>query len=98
VLTRQSILDQREPILEIARRHGATKTWLIGSVARDEADEKSDVDFLVRLGPDCSIYDQGGIALDLMDMLGVHVDVVSEGALRGRFGRKIRREAVPLEE
>ena len=42
-----TIREQREAILRIAARHGATEVRLIGSVARGEARPDSDVDLLV---------------------------------------------------
>ena len=69
---------------------------LFGSVARDDSSDESDVDFLVRLEPGRSLLDQGGLLMDLRQLLGVNVNVVSEGALTGRFGQIVRAEAVPL--
>ena len=34
--------------------------------------------------------------MELRELLGVDVDIISEGALTGRFGERVRREAVPL--
>jgi predicted nucleotidyltransferase len=65
-------------------------------VARGDADGASDVDFLVRFEPGRSLFDQGGLLMDLRALLGVEVDIVSEGALSGRFGQIVRAEAVPL--
>ena len=50
----------------------------------------------MRLVPGRSLLDQGGLLMDLRDLLGVDVDVVDEDALSGRFGDLVRREAVPL--
>jgi predicted nucleotidyltransferase len=44
---------QREEILRIAARHGARYVRVFGSVIRGEADERSDIDFLVE--PDSSL-------------------------------------------
>ena len=93
---RRDILAKRDLILAAARRHGATRVRLFGSVARGEADGASDVDFVVRFEPGRSLLDQGGLLMDLRDLLGVEVDVVTEGALCGRFGENVRREAVDL--
>jgi len=41
---------RRQEILRIAAKHGARNVGVFGSVARGEADEKSDVDFLVQSG------------------------------------------------
>ena len=50
----------------------------------------------MRFEPGRSLLDQGGLLMDLRQLLGVDVDVVSEGALTGRFGQIVRAEAVPL--
>jgi hypothetical protein len=69
---------------------------LFGSVARGENTETSDVDVLVRFDPDRSLFDHGGLIADLEDLLGVKVDVVSEGGMRERFRMRILGEAVAL--
>jgi len=95
-ITRQALQQQREAILEIARKHGAHDVRLFGSVARGENTETSDVDVLVRFDPDRSLFDHGGLIADLEDLLGVNVDVVSEGGMRERFRMRILGEAVSL--
>ncbi len=95
-ITRKNLQQRREAILEIARRHGAHDVRLFGSVARGENTEASDVDVLVRFEPDRSLFDHGGLIADLEELLGVKVDVVSEGGMRERFRMRVLGEAVPL--
>jgi len=93
----QEILkDRRDAILEVARRHGAHTIRVFGSVARGEADSESDVDFLVDLEPGRSVFDQGGLLMDLQNLLGRKVDVVTEAGLRPRIRARVLAEAVPL--
>ena len=94
--TKADILKHRDAILAIAERCGASNIRLFGSVARGDADEASDIDFLVRFEPGRSLFDQGGLLMDLRDLLGRRVDVVSEGALAGRFEQHVRKDAIPL--
>ena len=61
--------------------HGATNVRIFGSVVRDEAGAQSDVDVLVDLELGRSLFDLGGLLMDLQDILGRRVDVVTEGAL-----------------
>lgn len=69
---------------------------IFGSVARGDATEELDLDLVVRFEPGRSLFDQGGLLMDLRDLLGIEVDVISEGALNGRFGQIVRKEAIPL--
>ncbi len=90
------IEEKREKILEIAAKYGAFDMRIFGSVARGEADETSDIDFVVKMEPGRSLMDLGGLLFDLQDLLGLKVDVVTEGGLRERIRDQVMREAVPL--
>jgi predicted nucleotidyltransferase len=65
-------------------------------VARGEADEQSDLDFLVELEPSRTLFDLGGFQYDLEQLLGCRVDVVTERGLTPRIRERVLREAVPL--
>jgi uncharacterized protein len=90
------LLEKRATIHQIAEKHGATRIRVFGSVARGEADEKSDVDFLVKLDSDRSLFDLGGLQYGLQESLAVSVDVVTEEGLQGEFRQKIMEEAKEL--
>ena len=87
---------KREEILRIASKHGALNVRLFGSVARGEADEKSEVDFLVDMGPNRTPFFPGGLIADLEDYLGRKVDVITENGLRKRIRERVLKEAIPL--
>jgi len=95
-MTRQSISRQREAILEIAGRYGASDIRIIGSVARGDANDASDLDLIVRFEPGRSLLDHGGLVMDLRELLGTRVDVIDEEAMRPRFRQHVMREAIPL--
>ncbi len=88
--------EKREVILQIARRHGAYNVRVFGSVARGEAKPDSDVDFLVDLDEGRSLFDLGGLLIDLQELLGCRVDVVTEKGLRSRIRERVLREAISL--
>ncbi len=69
---------------------------MFGSVARGESDAGSDIDFLVDLEPDRSLFDLSGLLLDLEALLQTEVDVVTERGLRPPVRERVLREAVPL--
>lgn len=76
--------------------HGAHDVRVFGSTATGDAREDSDVDLLVRLQPERSLLDLGGLQMDLADLLARPVDVVTEAGLRPRIRARVLAEAVPL--
>lgn len=90
------LTEKRDEILRIAARHGAKNIRVFGSVARGDADAASDVDVLVDMEPGRSLLDMGGLLMDLQDLLGCSVDVVTERGLRPRIRDRVLKEAVPL--
>ncbi|MGE0130692.1 MAG: nucleotidyltransferase family protein [Blastocatellales bacterium] len=92
----EAFSGKREGVLRIAARHGARNVRIFGSVARGEADSDSDLDVLVDLEPGRSLFDLGGLLMELQEFLGCRVDVVTEPGLRPRIRERVLREAVPL--
>jgi hypothetical protein len=88
--------EKRDEILRIAVKHGATNVRIFGSVARGEADENSDIDFLVDMEPGRSLFDLGGLLMDLRELLGMEVDIVTEKGLKQRIRERVLREAIVL--
>lgn len=87
---------KRSEILRIAEKHGVRQIRVFGSVARGEATDKSDVDFLVEVGPRHSSFFPGGLVADLEELLGREVDVVEPAGIYPPLKEAILREAVPL--
>lgn len=85
----------REQILTAADRRGLSDVRVFGSVAGGTADENSDLDVLVHPSGSASIFDLAGFMVELEELLGVRVDVVSDRG-SGPTMDRIRREAVPL--
>jgi len=92
---RSLIEEHRADIVALGRRHKARAISVFGSVARGEARPDSDVDFLVDFEPSSSLLDLIHLEEALASLLGVHVDVISVGALLDRDD-DIRRDAVAL--
>ncbi len=88
--------DKRDAILALAARHGASNVRIFGSVTEGTAGEASDVDFLVDMEPGRSLFDLGGLLMDIEDLLGRKVDVVTEPALHWYIRERVVREAKPL--
>lgn len=85
----------RERIIEAAAGRRLSEVRVFGSVAREEAGVGSDVDLLVRPDPDASLFDLAGFMVEVEELLGLSVDVVSDRG-RGPAMDHIRAEAVAL--
>lgn len=94
---RPSILlkTHRDAVLRIAETHRAGSVRVFGSVARGEDRPDSDIDLLVRFDKGANLIDLADLTDELEDLLGRHVDVVSEGGLKPRHWR-ILRDAVTV--
>lgn len=99
---RSDILDTMidlpgKKILKIAHTHGAISVRIFGSRARGDARPDSDLDLLITTAPGTSLLDLGAMQQELEDLLGVRVDIVTEGGLRHpRLREYILAEAKPL--
>ncbi|MBI9047503.1 MAG: nucleotidyltransferase family protein [Anaerolineaceae bacterium] len=93
----QKIITQnRDQILEIAKKYGAFNVRIIGSVARGEAHENSDIDFLVSFKPGRTLLDHAGLIIDLEKLLKIKVDIANDGGLKERYRDEILQNAVEL--
>ena len=92
----QSLRAQRREIIGYAANHGARNVRVFGSAARGEGDAHSDVDLLVEMEPGRSLIDLVGLWQDLEELLGVAVDVLSDGGVSPYLHDRIYAEAVPL--
>jgi len=88
--------QNRQEIMQIVTAHRATRPRVFGSVLRGEDTEKSDLDLLVDALPGATLLDLGSIQIDLEELLGIRVDVLTPGDLPTRFRQQVLREARPL--
>lgn len=87
---------RRREILAYAAEHGARNVRVFGSTARGEAEASSDVDLLVEMEPGRNLLDLVGFWQDVEDLLGSHVDVLTDGGVSPHMRDRIFAEAVPL--
>ncbi len=88
--------EKRDEILRVAAKHGARNVRVFGSVARGEADEQSDIDLIVEFEPGRTLLDHAALWLELQELLGCKVDVVSDGGIKPCIRDRVLKEAVPL--
>jgi uncharacterized protein len=92
----QLLAEKREEILRLAASRGARNVRVFGSVARGEARDDSDIDLLVDVESGRSLLDVVGLWLDLQELLGRKVDLLTEGGVNRHLRDRILAEARPL--
>jgi uncharacterized protein len=90
------LASRRDEICGVAERHRAHDVRVFGSISRGEDGPTSDVDLLVRFERGSSLLDLAALEDELTALLGVNVDVVSEGGLRLPKHQAILDDARPL--
>ena len=94
---KQLLQQKRQEILTLAAKHGAYNVRVFGSVVRGEATSTSDIDFLIDYDrAKTSPWFPGSLLVDLEDLLGYKVDIVTEKSLNQLIRDRILKEAVPL--
>ncbi|MCB2160664.1 nucleotidyltransferase family protein [bacterium] len=88
--------EKRREILELASKYGAFNVRIFGSTISGKRRPDSDVDILVTLEPDRSLFDLGGLQFELENLLGVKVDLVSDDSLHWFIKEQVLEEAKAL--
>lgn len=91
-----SVMEIRDAVADVMRKRGVVRASIFGSVARGEERSGSDVDFLVEFERGRTLLDLSGLRLDLSELLGQDVDVITPNALHPLLRDQILRERVPI--
>ncbi len=90
------IASKRIDILEIASRRGARNVRIFGSFSRGDFGPDSDIDLLVEMDESRSLLDMAGLKIDLEELMGRRVNIVTPDSIYWLVRRKIIGEAKPL--
>lgn len=93
---RELVIENRDEILRISMKHGASNIRIFGSVARNQETNKSDLDILVDLEKGRSLMDHAALIIELQDLLGCKVDVATERGLKERIRAQVMKDLIPL--
>jgi predicted nucleotidyltransferase len=92
-----TLQNKREQILDIAAKHGAYNVRVFGSVVRGEDTPDSDIDFLIDYDLEkITPWFPGGLLMDLQDLLGRKVDILTERGISPLIRERVLAEAKPL--
>ncbi|MXY70002.1 MAG: nucleotidyltransferase family protein [Acidobacteriia bacterium] len=87
------IESRRSEIRALAERHGFHDVRVFGSMARGDVDEHSDIDLLVTLPTGKTGLALGALLMDVQDLLGRRVNVVTERCLHPSVLSRVLKEA-----
>ena len=90
------IESRRAEVRTVAERHGFTDVRVFGSMARGDADERSDLDLLVTLPAGKTGLALGALLMDVQEVLGRRVHVLTERSLHPAFRDRVLRDAQVL--
>ena len=85
-----------EAIREATKRFNAANPRVFGSVLHGTDRDGSDLDLLVDLLPGTTLFDLGGLQVELEDLLGVAVEVLTPGDLPVKFRQQVLDQARPV--
>jgi predicted nucleotidyltransferase len=91
-----ALLTHRHAIRKIVEGHRACNPRIFGSVLHGCDTEQSDLDLLVDPTPATTLFDIGAIRHELLQLLGVPVDVLTSRSLPESFRTAVLEEAVPV--
>ena len=91
--------DTRSKLLAIEpelRAKGLTSLTLFGSVARDEAEEGSDVDLMFTYQGDFGMLGWGNVIRQIQDALGRRADVIPRKSIKDSVWQTAQHDLVPV--
>jgi predicted nucleotidyltransferase len=91
-----TLQNNRAAIRSVVERHRACNARVFGSTLHGNDQDGSDLDILVDPTPETTLFDIGAIQHELLQLLGVPVDVLTPNALPDKFRSKVIAEARPI--
>jgi uncharacterized protein len=87
---------KRVAVREAVGRFRTANPRVFGSVVHGTDREGSDIDLLVDALPGATLFDLGGLQVELESLLGLEVDLLTPGDLPPKFRAKVLAEAQPV--
>lgn len=91
-----ALASHRAAVRQAVQRFRADNPRVFGSVAHGDDSDDSDLDLLVDPSPGATLFDLGGLQIELEELLGVPVDLLTPGDLSPRLRAQVLAEAVPV--
>jgi uncharacterized protein len=92
----EALAIHRAALRQVVSRHGLLRPRVFGSVLRGADTDGGDLDLLVDAPPGTTLFRLGGLQVELENLLGVRVDLLTPGDLPSKFRARVLAEAQPL--
>lgn len=92
----EALRSHRDDIRRVVEQNRTRNPRVFGSVLHGVDTDGSDLDLLVDPLPGATLLDLGAIQIELEEVLGVSVDVLTPGDLPTRFRDQVLKEAAPV--
>lgn len=93
---KSALEDIRDKLIPVMKRHGVTRAAVFGSFVRGEETALSDIDVLVDLPEDSTLFDLTRLKLDLEEVVGRTVDVLTYEGIHPSLRKRILDEQVSV--
>lgn len=91
-LSRDKLEEIKDIIIKVLKKHNVKKAAIFGSVARGEATKESDIDIVIEFEGRKSLLDLVDLKLELQELLGKKVDVITYNSINPLLKEQILNE------
>ena len=95
-MNKEQIEKIKSKIIEVLKKYSVKKAALFGSIVRGEATEDSDIDLLIEFEGGKSLLDLVGLKLELQELLGREVDIITYKSIHPLLKERILNEQVVI--
>lgn len=92
----ENIESIKRKILPVLKKHGIQKAAICGSFARGEESEDSDIDILVEISEDLSLFDFVGLKLEIEKIVGREVDLIEYDTIKSAIKESLLEEEIAI--
>jgi hypothetical protein len=90
----ENIKEIKKKIVPFLKKNSVKKAGIFGSFARGEEKKNSDVDILIEFNG--SLLDLSGLKIELEEILGRKVDIVSYKYIHPKLKKQILKEEIKI--
>lgn len=90
------IEQRRSAIAELVSKRRAANPRLFGSALEESEGPQSDIDILIDALPGATLFDLGALQVELEELLGAPVDLLTPGDIEPAFRQRVLEQARPI--